>query len=56
MFTSPHARRWWFWLLLTAFVGWDFLHGPRPDVWSEPPWFAAGSGQAPSGGHCSMAR
>ena len=42
--------------LLAAFVGWDLRHSLPIDRWREPPLLAAGSGVAPSGGHCSMAR
>jgi hypothetical protein len=45
-----------FWLMLVGFVAWD-LHASAPvDLRNEPPVIAAGSGQAPSGGHCSMPR
>ncbi len=55
-FVKPGFRRTVFWLLLAAFVAWD-LHGSvRIDRWREPPLLAAGSGVAPSGGHCSMAK
>ena len=45
-----------FWLALTAFIAWDFLSAPPIDLRREPPLIAAGSGQAASGGHCSMAK
>lgn len=45
-----------FWLSLTAFIAWDFLTAPPIDLRREPPLIAAGSGQAASGGHCSMAK
>jgi hypothetical protein len=51
--TSSPFRRSAFWLALLAFVAWD-LHRSAPiDLWREPPLLAAGSGQAPTGGHCS---
>lgn len=56
MVHSPRPRRTVFWLGLLAFIVWDLAQGPRPDVWQEPPLLAAGSGQAPTGGHCSAAR
>jgi hypothetical protein len=45
-----------FWIALVAFVGWDWAQSPPIDVRQEPPLVAAGSGQAVSGGHCSLAR
>ncbi|HRD98926.1 MAG TPA: hypothetical protein PLA97_21315 [Rubrivivax sp.] len=42
-----------FWLILLAFVAWDLHRSARIDLWREPPLLAAGSGVAPSGGHCS---
>ena len=45
-----------FWLLLLGFVAWDFSRGSAVDLRNEPPLIAAGSGQAASGGHCSMAK
>ena len=56
MITTPRARRVLFWALLAAFVAWDLMHSAPLDVWREPPWITAGSGQAPSGGHCSSPR
>ena len=53
---NARSRRLLFWSLLAAFVAWDLLHSAPLDVWREPPWVAAGSGEAPSGGHCSMAK
>ena len=43
-----------FWLALFAFLAWDFASSPPIDLRLEPPLIAAGSGQASSGGHCSM--
>ncbi|MGA1289190.1 MAG: hypothetical protein ACO3ZK_16950 [Rubrivivax sp.] len=43
-----------FWTALTIFLVWDFLASPTIDLRQEPPLIAAGSGQAASGGHCSM--
>ena len=57
--SSPTVRRRLqaaFWLALTAFIAWDFLSAPPIDLRREPPLIAAGSGQAASGGHCSMAK
>ena len=45
-----------FWLALSAFLAWDFLVSDSVDLRNEPPLIAAGSGQASSGGHCSMAK
>lgn len=45
-----------FWLGLLAFLGWDWSASAPIDLRQEPPLIAAGSGQAPSGGHCSMAK
>jgi hypothetical protein len=45
-----------FWFGLAAFITWDFAHSPAIDLRREPPLLAAGSGQAASGGHCSMAK
>lgn len=44
-----------FWLVFALFVAWDVSVSARIDRFSEPPLLAAGSGQAPSGGHCSAA-
>jgi hypothetical protein len=43
-----------FWTALVIFLAWDFLASPTIDLRLEPPLIAAGSGQAASGGHCSM--
>lgn len=45
-----------FWLSLAAFLSWDFMVSAPVDLRNEPPLIAAGSGQATSGGHCSMAK
>lgn len=45
-----------FWIGLAAFLAWDWAASPPPDLRHEPPLIAAGSGQAPDGGHCSMAK
>lgn len=45
-----------FWLVLAAFLAWDFSVSAPVDLRNEPPLIAAGSGQATSGGHCSMAQ
>jgi hypothetical protein len=54
--TPSRARRAVFWALMFAFVAWDLQRSPAIDLWREPPLIAAGSGQASSGGHCSMAK
>lgn len=43
-----------FWLILVAFVAWDFTHSKPIDLRFEAPLIAAGSGVAVQGGHCSM--
>jgi len=45
-----------FWLTLSACLAWDFQASDPVDLRNEPPLIAAGSGQATSGGHCSMAK
>jgi hypothetical protein len=45
-----------FWLALATFLVWDFHTSAPVNLRDEPPWVAAGSGQAGSGGHCSMAK
>jgi hypothetical protein len=45
-----------FWVALVGFLSWDWLASPTVDLRKEPPVIAAGSGQAPTGGHCSMAK
>jgi hypothetical protein len=45
-----------FWLGLLAFLAWDFSASAPVDLRNEPPLIAAGSGQASSGGHCSLAK
>lgn len=42
-----------FWLLLIAFFAWDWADSAPVNVRAEPPLIAAGSGVAPSGGHCA---
>lgn len=54
--TSAHRRQLFFWLGLLAFLAWDWSVSPPVDLRQEPPLIAAGSGQAGSGGHCSMAK
>jgi hypothetical protein len=55
---SPSARprrlQALFWVALAAFLAADWWLSPPPDLRNEPPLIAAGSGQAASGGHCSM--
>ena len=43
-----------FWLILLAFLAWDFQHSKLVDLRYEAPLIAAGSGVAVQGGHCSM--
>lgn len=43
-----------FWLLLVAFLVWDFHTSKPVDLRYEAPLIAAGSGLAVQGGHCSM--
>lgn len=54
--TSAHRLQWVFWAALLAFLAWDWSASPPVDLRQEPPLIAAGSGQASSGGHCSMAK
>lgn len=56
MFTSIHRLQWVFWIGLVAFLAWDWAASPAINLRQEPPLIAAGSGQAGSGGHCSMAK
>lgn len=42
-----------FWVALIIFLGWDWTQSSPVNLRLEPPLIAAGSGQAPSGGHCS---
>ncbi len=52
-----HQRlQWTFWVLLALFLAWDYATSAPVDLRHEPPLIAAGSGQATSGGHCSMAK
>jgi hypothetical protein len=54
--TTTHKLQAVFWLGLAAFLAWDFKTSAPVDLRNEPPLIAAGSGQATSGGHCSMAK
>ena len=54
--TTTQPLKAFFWLVLLGFLAWDFLASAPVDLRNEPPLIAAGSGQAPSGGHCSMAQ
>jgi hypothetical protein len=56
VFYAPALRALLFWSVLAAFLAWDWAHSPALDLTLEPPLIAAGSGQAASGGHCSMAK
>lgn len=42
-----------FWLALISFFAWDWAVSDKVDLRKEPPLIAAGSGQAPTGGHCA---
>lgn len=53
---SLHQRQAVFWISLALFLAWDFTTSAPVDLRNEPPLIAAGSGQATSGGHCSMAK
>lgn len=54
MFTTRYLQI-VFWLGLVLFLAWDYAASPAINLRNEPPLIAAGSGQAASGGHCSMA-
>jgi hypothetical protein len=54
--STTHKLQAVFWLGLAAFLSWDFMVSTPVDLRNEPPLIAAGSGQATSGGHCSMAK
>ena len=51
MIATSRPLRAAFWAVLLA---WDYASSPPVDTTQEPPLIAAGSGQAVSGGHCSM--
>jgi hypothetical protein len=53
---SSSQRKAVFWISLSLFLVWDFTSSRPVDLRNEPPLIAAGSGQAASGGHCSMAK
>jgi len=42
-----------FWAALIVFFAWDWAHSSPVNHRKEPAIIAIGSGQAPSGGHCS---
>lgn len=42
-----------FWLLLVAFVVFDWLRAPQRSRFDEPPPFAIGSGPVSGAGHCA---
>lgn len=42
-----------FWIVLAGFLAWDWVHSEPINHRQEPPLIAAGSGKAPTGGHCS---
>lgn len=52
--SSRRGLRIVFWLLLFAFLAWDFNHSAPVNLRLELPPIAAGSGQSSIGGHCSM--
>ncbi len=52
--TQHNPLRSVFWIVLVAFIAWDFWSSPAVDLRFEAPLIAAGSGQATHGGHCSM--
>jgi len=54
--STTQKLQWVFWLGLAGFLAWDFSASGPVDLRNEPPLIAAGSGQATSGGHCSMAK
>jgi hypothetical protein len=54
--SSARLRTALFWALLGAFLAWDWTRSPAIDLTRDPPLIAAGSGQAASGGHCSMSK
>jgi len=63
--TRPQTRHAWlrrpfvtfrlaiFWLALAAFFAWDWSASRPINHRKEPAVLAVGSGQTPSGGHCS---
>ncbi len=53
---SVFKRQAVFWTCLLLFLAWDFSSSAPVDLRNEPALIAAGSGQAASGGHCSMAK
>ena len=54
MIATSRPLRAAFWAVLLAFLALDYASSPPVDTTQEPPLIAAGSGQAVSGGHCSM--
>ncbi len=54
--TSSSKLRIVFWVVLAAFITWDYQVSANIDLRNEPPLIAAGSGKPVSGGHCSMAK
>jgi len=54
--TSSSKLRIAFWVVLAAFITWDYQVSASIDLRNEPPLIAAGSGKPVSGGHCSMAK
>ncbi|MGO3742853.1 hypothetical protein [Kerstersia sp.] len=42
-----------FWIVLAVFLAWDWSASAPINLRKEPAILALGSGQAPTGGHCS---
>lgn len=53
---SHASMKWVFWVVLALFLSWDWFTSPTIDLRLEPPAIALGSGQAPTGGHCAIAK
>lgn len=53
---TPKPLKWLFWVALAVFLSWDWMASPAIDLRSEPPAIALGSGKAPVGGHCAIAK
>lgn len=51
--TSRTAALAVFWIALIAFFAWDWSQSDPVNHRKEPSILALGSGQAPTGGHCS---
>jgi len=55
MLPSRFAAR-LFWIVLLAFLAWDWQRTAPIDLRFEPPLIAAGSGRLAGGGHCALPR